>query len=305
MKNLILILSILMSFSAISQTTLYGFKQSGIDEKYEERYVSPPPNNVVDIPLYKVFYTDKFSFYTDTVAMDSVNVLRLPWSSSEYIKGNGAKATFPTNLSSFTNGPGYITSITSGNVTTALGYTPLSAEVDGSTTNEIQTLSISTNTVTLSNGGGSITLPSISNPGTNNYTAYASGTVYSLTTTSAKVDFGTNDPIVTLGAAGTYMIFTNIRVDYAGLTNAVTQACSFKLRRTNNTAADITNATGSFGVPVVTLLTQTAGDCDVAPVIYTTTNNNDVIELWGNRGGAISVGSINVGSASIVAVRIY
>jgi hypothetical protein len=30
----------------------------------------------------------------------------------------------PTNLSSFTNGPGYITGITSGMVTTALGYTP-------------------------------------------------------------------------------------------------------------------------------------------------------------------------------------
>ena len=33
--------------------------------------------------------------------------------------------TVPTNVSSFTNDSGYITGINSGDVTTALGYTPL------------------------------------------------------------------------------------------------------------------------------------------------------------------------------------
>lgn len=46
---------------------------------------------------------------------------------SQYVRGDGSLATFPTNLSAFTNGPGYITGITSGNVTTALGYTPYNA----------------------------------------------------------------------------------------------------------------------------------------------------------------------------------
>ena len=44
-------------------------------------------------------------------------------------------------------------------IVAGLGYTPLSTEVDGSTTNEIQTLSINTNTVSIS-GGNSITIPS-------------------------------------------------------------------------------------------------------------------------------------------------
>lgn len=57
----------------------------------------------------------------------------------------------------------YLTGITSGMVNTALGYTPyngvtnpngyLTAEVDGSVTNELQTLSISGRTVSLTNGG--------------------------------------------------------------------------------------------------------------------------------------------------------
>jgi hypothetical protein len=81
-------------------------------------------------------------------------------------------------------------------------------------------------------------------------------------------------------------------------------ACNFKIRRTNNTAADLANASTSFNVPVVTLLTQTGGDADVPAILYTTANNNDVLELWGNRG-AITVGSIQITNGYIMAIRIY
>lgn len=141
--------------------------------------------------------------------------------------------------------------------------------------------------------------------GTNNAAAYSSGTPYTLTTTSAKVDFGSSDPVITIPAAGTYLIFTNLKVEYVGATTLVAQALNFKLRRTNNTASDLSNAATTFNVPVITLLTQTGGDCDIAPVLYTTTNSNDVIELWGQRGGNVSVGSLQVGEASVVAVRIF
>lgn len=47
-------------------------------------------------------------------------------STAQYVRGDGTLTTFPTNLSSFTNGPGYLTTITSSQVTTALGYTPVS-----------------------------------------------------------------------------------------------------------------------------------------------------------------------------------
>lgn len=149
-----------------------------------------------------------------------------------------------------------------------------------------------------------LNIPTNSAPGTDNAKAYSAGTVYTLTTTSQKVDFGTTDPVVTIPAPGTYLIFTNLKVEYDGLTTLL-NTCNFKLRRTNNTAVDIPNATTNFGV-VATLLTGTGGDVDIAPVIYTTTNSNDVLELWGNRQTGITVtGSIKVGEASIVAVRLY
>lgn len=46
--------------------------------------------------------------------------------SSQYTKGDGTYATFPTTVSTFTNDAGYLTGITSGQITTALGYTPVS-----------------------------------------------------------------------------------------------------------------------------------------------------------------------------------
>lgn len=202
------------------------------------------------------------------------------------------------------NGTGFIKS--TGTTISYDNSTYLTAEVDGSTTNEIElpTQTGQSGKVLSTNGTTASWVAMASSPGTNNATAYSSGTVYTLTTTSAKVDFGTTDPQITIPAAGTYLILTNLKIEYAGLTTAL-NSCSFKLRRTNNTATDLTNATTTFNVPVLTLATGTGGDVDIAAIIYTTSNSNDVIELWGNRSGGLTVGSINVGEASIVAIRIF
>lgn len=64
------------------------------------------------------------------------------------------------NISDTTNkwlGIGY--SPSNSQVISALGGTPLFSEVDGSTTNELQTLSIVNRIVTLSNAGGTVTIP--------------------------------------------------------------------------------------------------------------------------------------------------
>ncbi len=184
------------------------------------------------------------------------------------------------------------------------------------------TLTISGNTLTA--GGNSVTIPTGTTytPGTGisissntiinsapnptiTTAAYSSGTVYNITTTPAKLDFGTTDPAITLPTSGTYLIMSNVRIDYNGLTNILANTVNIKLRRTNNTASDLTNATGDFILPLVTLLTQTGGDCDVSSVIYTTSNSNDVIELWGNRTASVSVGNVQAGSAWIVAIKLF
>ena len=168
-----------------------------------------------------------------------------------------------------------------------------------------------TNTGTSGNAtlvGGTLNIPNYSattNVGTDSRSGYGTGTAYSLTGSSAKITMGTTSPMVTLPSAGTYMIISNLKLDYAGLTTVGVSTSSFKLRRTNNTALDIPNASTSFTSTLATLLTGPAGDADMQGVLYTTSTAGDIIEMWGNRGINITVGNLNVSEAWIVAVRIY
>lgn len=203
------------------------------------------------------------------------------------------------------NGTGFVKA--SGTTVTYDNSTYLTVEVDGSVTNEIELPSQSgqSGRILSTNGTSPSWIAQASSPGLNNAVAYSAGAVYNITTTSQRLDFGTTDPVITIPAAGTYLIMSNVRVDYSGLTNLAANTVNIKLRRTNNTAADLTNATGDFVVPAVTLLTATGGDCDVNAILYTTTNNNDVIEVWGSRSASISVGNIQAGNAWIMALRVY
>lgn len=133
--------------------------------------------------------------------------------------------------------------------------------------------------------------------------AYASGTPYNLNTTYQKIDFGTTDALITLPASGTWQIQAKIKIEYVGLTTLALTPCNFKLRRTNNTAADITNTPTVFNIPILTLLTQTGGDADL-PTIFYTGAAGDILEIWGQLGTAISLGNARIGEACITAVRI-
>lgn len=168
-----------------------------------------------------------------------------------------------------------------------------------------------TNTGTSGNAtliGNTLNIPNYSsstNVGTDSRAGYGTGTPYSLTTSSTKITMGTTNPTVTLPSAGTYMIMSNLKLDYAGLTTVLASTSSFKLRRVNNTASDVPNATTTFTSTIATLLTGPAGDADMQGVLYTTNTSGDVIEMWGNRGANITVGNLNVSEAWIVAIRIY
>jgi hypothetical protein len=151
---------------------------------------------------------------------------------------------------------------------------------------------------------GSYPNPSVIFPGSSCPTVYASGTVYALTNTMQKVDFGTTDPAITIPSPGTYILHVNVRLGYNGLVSLTSRTAELKLRRTNNTASDVPNSVTRFLTPVAAVaLTTSAGDCDVPTIKYTTTNSNDVIELWGNLSGA-SLSGVEVQEASIVAQKI-
>lgn len=89
---------------------------------------------------------------TITFGVNSATTAAIATAKSEAISGGAAAApvqsvngqtgavslTIPTNTNQLANGSGFLTGITSGQITAALGFPPLSAEVDGSTSNEIE-----------------------------------------------------------------------------------------------------------------------------------------------------------------------
>lgn len=133
----------------------------------------------------------------------------------------------------------------------------------------------------------------------------AAGTAYTLTATAAALDFGTTDPTITLTGPGTYMIMARAKVDYSAATFAAVRTATLKLRRTNNTAADLTGGTATFLTQIITTLTYTAGLLPLPTVIYTTTNTDDVIKIFGDVSVLPTAGSIDVSAAELIAIKLY
>lgn len=140
-----------------------------------------------------------------------------------------------------------------------------------------------------------------------NYTlsVYAAGTVYALTITPALLAFGTTSPSLTIDKAGTYRIFARAQVTRNNSTHIAAHTITFKLRRTNNTAADITNSSTTYADDPHNAANDTEHQDVLPEVIYTTANTNDVIELWGVVSAAGAGGTHDVDEANIVCQRLY
>lgn len=134
---------------------------------------------------------------------------------------------------------------------------------------------------------------------------YAAGTAYAMTASDAAVDFGTTDPALVLDSAGTYLIFGRANLKYNAATYAGSQTATIKLRRTNNTAADLANSSTVASLRIITAITDTVGVMPLAPVLYTTANADDSITLFGQLSAAPSAGSVDVTEASVVAIRLF
>lgn len=86
--------------------------------------------------------------------------------------------TYSANILILNNGGGSVNitpTLSIGTITTGLGYLPLQSEVDGSISNEIQSLSISGQTISLSLGGGSVVIPTQTTVLTSNQVTTALG----------------------------------------------------------------------------------------------------------------------------------
>lgn len=130
------------------------------------------------------------------------------------------------------------------------------------------------------------------------------GTAYSMTNTAAAVDLGTTDPALIITEPGTYLLFANATLEAAAAT-ITTQTAALKLRRTNNTAADVTGSDKAVDLPVMTTLTNTIGDFQMGPVLYVTANRDDALAVFASLSAAAGAGNITVSAARIVAIRLF
>lgn len=135
--------------------------------------------------------------------------------------------------------------------------------------------------------------------------SYAAGTGYTLTNTSAAVTFSGTSPVVVLDSAGTYRIHGRVNLKYVGATFAAPQNVTIKLRRTNNTAADVANAVSVTTTGIVTTLTNTFMQVDLPDVSYTTAATTDSITEFADVATAPSAGTLQIVEANIYAQRLF
>lgn len=135
--------------------------------------------------------------------------------------------------------------------------------------------------------------------------AYGVGTPYALTNSAAAIDFGTTDPAIVLPKAGTYMISGQVNLAYNAATVAA-ETATIKVRRTNNTAADLSDVV-VLDLPAATTLTHTYGIFQIPPFIYTTAATDDAVTLFANVSAALGAGTIDATAigTSITATRLY
>lgn len=133
--------------------------------------------------------------------------------------------------------------------------------------------------------------------------SYAAGTAYPLTSTPALLNFGTTDPVITIPLSGTYRLDANVGLKYNGATFVANQTATVKLRKTSGSAADVSNASRTITLSIITTVTSGVETVQIPPV-YFTANPGDVIQLFGSVSVAPSAGSVDAVSAEIIAQRI-
>lgn len=127
-------------------------------------------------------------------------------------------------------------------------------------------------------------------PGTT-LSAYASGTVYSLTATPAAIAFGTTSPSISLNKIGRWEIEAVINVQYNAATFAASRTVATKLRDTTN-SVDLTNGSDTAATDIVTgktiSLTRTIMETE-----YTITAQPAVVTVFGSVSVVPTAGSLD------------
>lgn len=136
------------------------------------------------------------------------------------------------------------------------------------------------------------------------FETYAAGTAYTLTATAAAAVFGTTSPVIVLDQVGTYRVYGMAVIEYIGATFAANQAVTLTLRRTNNTAANLTSGTIIHTLQIVTTLTGTAAIVNWEAAAYTTANTTDSLTIFADVAVLPSAGRVDLSQSFIKAERL-
>ncbi len=164
----------------------YGYYGSTTDSYSAYKLVLPNRYNLKNYNTYRYIPID-FTDGTTTVRSDNTGVVDL----------SSLIPTVPTKTSDLTNDSGYITGITSSDVTTALGYTPGTSNFSGSYNDLTNKPSIPTQTSDLTNNSGFIT------NSVNNLTNYTLTSNLAAVATSGSYNDLSNKPTIPDAVSGT------------------------------------------------------------------------------------------------------
>lgn len=128
--------------------------------------------------------------------------------------------------------------------------------------------------------------------------AQLTGTAYTTTSSYASIVGGTTSPTLTIAASGDGYLSFSVASAFVGATFAGVQSISIKLRRTNNTAADI-GFPQAQPLPVITALTGAGPSMNIVKFPYTATAG-DVITIQAILSASPGAGSVTITGSNIV-----
>jgi hypothetical protein len=204
---------------------------------------------------------------------------------AQYLRGDGSTATFPTAVSAFTNDSGYITGISSAQVTAALGFTPYnSTNPSGYVTQAGARAAVSLTTAgtagaaTYNSSTGVLNIPNYA-PGTGTVTSITAGTGLpgGTITTSGTIS------LPNTGTAGTY---SGVTTDPQGRVTAGTVRSQAAATRALNTAFQVSStrdALVTYSVQITVSASITGGQ-----------NGDVVLEIASDSGFTANVQTVAI-----------
>lgn len=108
---------------------------------------------------------------------------------------------------------------------------------------------------------------------------------------------------ITLPSTGTYLLLATARIDYVAATTLTQDTVALKLRRTNNTPADIANAVVNVESDIVSNKTETLSIATIAPVTYAGTVG-DIVQVFGATSALPYAGNLEAIEVNLLAIKL-